>query len=143
MILGIGIDLCRISRIRRSVDRLGETWIEELFTTEEQTYCIGALDSGLAFACGFACKEACAKALGSGFANGVHPRDFVLSNKGGSWGIEFQGAARVRLKQMTPAHHMARCQVAVANLGEFLSCIIVIEAVPIPRALDTVRRLSA
>jgi phosphopantetheine--protein transferase-like protein len=65
VILGIGIDLCRIPRIRRSVERLGEAWLEELFATEERDRCAASLDSGLAFARGFACKEACAKALGA------------------------------------------------------------------------------
>lgn len=134
MILGVGIDLCHVPRIRRSVDRLGEAWIEEIFTAEERVYCVKALDSAHAFARGFACKEACGKALGSGFAKGVHPCDIILSSNGGSWDIGFQGAALRRLRQMTPADHTARSQIAVANLGEFLSCIVVIEAIPTPRA---------
>jgi holo-[acyl-carrier protein] synthase len=138
LILGVGIDLCHVRRIRRSVDRLGEAWIEEIFTAEERVYCVKALDSAHAFARGFACKEACGKALGSGFAKGVHPRDIILSSNGGSWDIGFQGAALRQLRQMTPAHHTARSQIAVADLGEFLSCIVVIEAIPTPPADGTV-----
>jgi holo-[acyl-carrier protein] synthase len=130
LILGVGIDLCHVPRIRRSVDRLGEAWVEEIFTAEERVNCIKALDSAQAFARGFACKEACGKALGSGFAKGVRPRDIILSSSGGSWDIAFQGAALRRLRRMTPAHHNAHSQVAVATVGEFLSCIVVIEAAP-------------
>jgi holo-[acyl-carrier protein] synthase len=142
LILGIGIDLCRIARVRHSVNRLGEAWIEALFAPEERIHCVEALDSAFTFACGFVCKEACAKALGRGFAKGVHPREIILSRNEESWNIAFQGAARVRLRRMTPAHHTARCQVALTNMGEFLSCIVVIEAIPTLRTDGTVRRLS-
>jgi holo-[acyl-carrier protein] synthase len=142
LILGVGIDLCRIARIRHSIDRLGEAWIEELFTPEERIHCVEALDSAFAFARGFVCKEACAKALGRGFTKGVHPSGIILSRNDESWDIAFQGAARRRLRQMTPAHHMPRCQVALTNMGEFLSCIVVIEAIPTLSTDGTVRRLS-
>lgn len=142
LILGIGIDLCCIARIQRSVDRLGGAWIEELFAGKERVQCVEALDGALAFARGFACKEACAKALGSGFAKGVHPRDIILSSRGGSWDIAFQGGARRRLRRITPPRHTARCRVTVVNTCEFLSCIVVIEAIPTARADGAVRRLS-
>lgn len=128
MILGIGIDLCHVGRIRRSVDRLGDAWVENLFSVEERIHCISAPDSALAFACGFVCKEACSKALGTGFAKGVSPRDITLSIKDGVWNVVFEGGARRRLRKITPAHHTPRCQAAATSLGEILSCIVVIEA---------------
>jgi holo-[acyl-carrier protein] synthase len=133
LILGIGIDLCRIARIRRSVDRLGEAWIEELFTAEEQTYCTGALDRGLAFACGFACKEACAKALGSGFADGVHPLDIVVTHDNGMWGVKVDGLTRKRLRTITPTGYTSSFRVVISTVETFVSCLVIIDAVQMCR----------
>lgn len=141
MILGVGIDICRTSRIRRSVDRLGETWIEELFTTEEQTYCTGALDSGLAFACGFACKEACAKALGSGFADGVHPLDIVVTHDNGMQGIKLHGLACKRLRTITPVGYTSSFRVVVSTVKPFVSCLVIIDAVRMRRGPQGLREV--
>jgi holo-[acyl-carrier protein] synthase len=43
MILGVGLDLCQIFRIERSLKRLGDDWIDEVFTADERSYASGAL----------------------------------------------------------------------------------------------------
>ena len=128
MILGIGIDLCRIARIRRSVDRLGDAWTEEVFTNAERDRCRAEPDSGLAFARAFACKEACAKALGTGFAKGVRPPDIILKASGGEATIQLEGKALKRLKRLTPRGQAALCHVTVAVADEFLTCTVIIDA---------------
>lgn len=130
MILGIGIDLCRISRIRRSVERLGEAWIEELFGTEERDRCAANVDSGLAFARGFACKEACAKALGTGFTSGIDPRDIALWEVDAGLLLRLNGGALARLQQMSPRNSVARGLATCTHMGDLMSCMVVLEASP-------------
>lgn len=128
MILGIGIDLCRISRIRRSVERLGEAWIEELFATEERDRCAASVDSGLVFARAFVCKEACAKALGTGFTAGVDPRDIAAWETAEGLTLKLYGVALTRLQQMSPPTCGVRCLVACTHVDDFASCMIILEA---------------
>ena len=132
MILGVGIDLCRIPRIRRSVERLGQAWIEELFTTKEGDRCAASTDSGLAFDRAFACKEACAKALGTGFTAGVDPRDIAVWEAEEGLTLKLCGVALTRLQQMSPPTYGARCLVTCTHIDDFMSCIVVLEATPLP-----------
>lgn len=72
MILGMGTDLCMISRIEKSVERFGDRFLKRVFTEAERAYAdrfTGAARMG-SYAKRWAAKEACAKALGTGFANG-------------------------------------------------------------------------
>ena len=82
MIIGLGIDIVEIDRIRRSLDRFGKRFIEKILHESE------AADLDLAdpvkaaqrVAARFAAKEAGAKALGTGFSAGIGPKDIrVLS----------------------------------------------------------------
>ena len=79
MILGSGIDLIEIQRIRRSLDRFGDRFLGHIYTSGEVAYCqarrIGAVES---FAARFAAKEAAAKALGTGIGRGVTWREFEV-----------------------------------------------------------------
>jgi holo-[acyl-carrier protein] synthase len=66
-ILGLGIDLVEISRIKESIDHLGQKFIQRLFSEKEQEYCNKYKDSLPHYAARFAAKEALVKALGCGF----------------------------------------------------------------------------
>lgn len=65
-ILGIGIDLVEIERIRKMLDRHGEHFIARVFTAGERQYCAGMADPAPFYAARFAAKEAVSKALGTG-----------------------------------------------------------------------------
>lgn len=129
MIVGIGADLCRIERIRRSLDHLGRPWIEELFTAKEAEWCSSAPDPGLKFATLFCCKEACAKALGTGFTNKVDARDIEFSP---SIEVVLHHGARARLKRLTPLDHSSQFQVSISNTDFFAMSVALLQAVPKP-----------
>jgi holo-[acyl-carrier protein] synthase len=133
VILGIGTDLCRVDRIRRSLNRFGDTWIEELFTTEERAWCLAKSDPGLLFAKAFCCKEACAKAMGTGFAKKVDPRDIELpglSSAASATPIILCGKARSRVRTMTPSGHESKFFVTISGDHLVVSAVVFIEAVP-------------
>jgi holo-[acyl-carrier protein] synthase len=71
MILGIGVDIVEIGRIRRVAERQKDRFLDRVFTEEEQRFCGGYRDPAPHFSARFAAKEALFKALGTGWAKGV------------------------------------------------------------------------
>ena len=69
MVVGIGIDLVEIHRMKKAVEN--PLFVQRVFTSAEQTYCISRGRQGAAsYAARFAAKEAVMKALGTGLAGG-------------------------------------------------------------------------
>lgn len=65
-VVGLGMDLCSISRIRAIVaGPRGERFVDRVYTAAERTLCEGRADSAPGFAARFAAKEALMKALGT------------------------------------------------------------------------------
>ncbi len=81
---GLGNDIIEISRIRLSIERHGQHFLNRLFTQKEQDYCYKFKDPVPHFAGRFAAKEAVAKALGTGFGADVSWHDIeILGNEQG------------------------------------------------------------
>lgn len=94
MIVGSGIDLVEIARIQQSMDRFGRRFLDRIFTTAEQAYCLGKRKAAESFAARFAAKEAAAKALGTGISHGVGWREIeVVRAPSGKPGLRFHGRA--------------------------------------------------
>lgn len=72
MIYGIGIDLVKIERIEKALQRWGERFQQKAFTAGEILYCTRKRNPSPSFAARFAAKEAFVKALGIGLRRGVH-----------------------------------------------------------------------
>lgn len=71
MICGIGVDLVRVDRLARALQRYGERFLRRVFTEREIAYCQGRARQGVyQFAQRFAAKEAFSKALGVGLREG-------------------------------------------------------------------------
>ncbi len=66
MILGIGIDVARVERIGRAVERFGQRFLDRCFTPYEQQLCLARPNPASALAMRFAAKEAFSKAVGLG-----------------------------------------------------------------------------
>lgn len=65
-VLGVGIDLVEVSRLKEAAERQGERFLNRIFTEEEQRYCNGKANAAQFYAARFAAKEAVAKAFGTG-----------------------------------------------------------------------------
>ena len=69
MVIGIGIDLVEIHRMKKAVEN--PLFVQRIFTSAEQAYCNSRGRQGTAsYAARFAAKEAVMKALGTGLAGG-------------------------------------------------------------------------
>jgi len=78
MIIGLGIDLCRIERVENFLARYGERFTNRCFTAAEIAHCTRYANSAEQFAGRIAAKEAASKALGTGWRRGVHWKCFEV-----------------------------------------------------------------
>ena len=79
MILGLGTDITDVPRIRASIARFGQHFLDRVYTPGEIAYCEARRKSAAeSFAARFAAKEAAAKALGTGISRGVAWREFEV-----------------------------------------------------------------
>lgn len=74
-VVGLGLDLVEVARIRALLERNGDRFKERVFTAGEIDYCDSCANAAIHYAARFAAKEAVAKALGTGFSEGVSWRD--------------------------------------------------------------------
>ena len=98
--LGIGVDLCAVSRMARAIEK--EHFFKRVFTENERAYLQsrGRAASQSAAAM-FAAKEAVAKALGTGFAQGVMPWQIEVTHEtSGKPGILLTGAAKEKFERL-------------------------------------------
>src|SRR5690242_15606977 len=105
MIVGTGIDIAEVPRIRQSIERFGDRFLQRIFTAGEIRYCDSKANRFERYAARFAAKEAAMKALGTGWNHGVRWRDIEVSRKPGSRPtITFHGKAAEIAARLGTAH---------------------------------------
>src|SRR5437868_12414466 len=80
MILGIGTDVTEVGRIRQSITRYGDRFLDRLYTEGERVYASSRANPAERYAARFAAKEAGMKAIGTGWKHGVRWQDFEVAN---------------------------------------------------------------
>ena len=80
MILGTGVDLAEVPRIRASIERFGARFVDRIYTRAEIAYVERKANRYERYAARFAAKEAGMKAIGTGWRGGVAWRDFEVAN---------------------------------------------------------------
>jgi len=94
MIVGTGIDIAEVPRIRQSIERFGDRFLRRIYTEGEIRYCDSKANRAERYAARFAAKEAAMKALGTGWSRGVRWRDCEVTRlPGGRPSISFHGKA--------------------------------------------------
>jgi holo-[acyl-carrier protein] synthase len=94
MIIGTGIDIAEVPRIRQSIERFGDRFLRRIYTAGEIRYCESKANRVERYAARFAAKEAAMKALGTGWSHGVRWRDCEVTRlPGGRPTITFHGRA--------------------------------------------------
>lgn len=94
MIVGSGVDLAEVDRIRSACERWGRRFIERVFTPAEIAYAERKRNRFERYAARFAAKEAGMKAIGTGWRRGVRWRDFEVANlPSGKPTLKFHGVA--------------------------------------------------
>ena len=80
MIIGLGIDICQISRVARFLERYGDRFTRRCFTPREIAHAEHYKHNAEQFAARIAAKEAASKALGTGWRRGVHWKNFEVDS---------------------------------------------------------------
>jgi len=80
MIVGTGVDLAEVPRIRASIERFGARFKDRIFTPAEVAYVERKANRYERYAARFAAKEAGMKAIGTGWKRGVTWHDFEVAN---------------------------------------------------------------
>ena len=131
MIVGIGSDLCNISRVEKTLERYGDRFIQRCFTQVEQRKSEGRAQRAASYAKRFAAKEACSKALGTGFRKGVFWKDMgVVNEPSGKPTMVLTGGARDRLHHLVPQGHTARIHLTITDDFPYAHAFVMIEALP-------------
>lgn len=100
MIIGTGVDIVEVFRMKDATDRWGDNFLTKVFTAREIRYCNSKRFSYQHFAARFAAKEAVVKAIGQPRKFPVKWTDIeILNDSEGKPMIEFRGDA-AKLKKM-------------------------------------------
>jgi len=101
MILGTGVDLAEVPRIRASIERFGAKFIGRIFTPAEIEYVERKANRFERYAARFAAKEAGMKAIGTGWKRGVRWQDFEVANlPSGKPTLQFHGVAATLARKL-------------------------------------------
>ena len=95
MIVGMGIDVAEVSRIREVMEAQKERFLHRVYTENEIHYCEQFKNKYERYAGRFAAKEAAMKALGTGWSRGVRWVDVeIVRQRGGRPTISLKGEAK-------------------------------------------------
>lgn len=99
-VIGIGIDVVEVDRIKSSIEEFSERFLNRVFTKSEREYCKKQKMPELHLAARFAAKEAIAKAFGTGIGKEVGWLDMeILRKESGEPEVQLRGDARGYARQ--------------------------------------------
>jgi holo-[acyl-carrier protein] synthase len=97
-VLGVGVDLTEVARIRSAHEKHGAAFLEKIFTPAEQALCLAKADPYPSLAARFAAKEAASKAFGTGIGAELSLTSIgVLNGEGGEPIVELDDKAKALL----------------------------------------------
>ena len=92
MVIGIGVDIAKVSRIEKAISSWGDKFIKRIFTANECNFIANRHSQASSFALHFAAKEAFSKAIGTGMREGIKWSDIeVFHCKSGKPGLKLYG----------------------------------------------------
>jgi len=124
MIVGVGTDLTEVGRIRESIGRFGDRFLDRIYTKGERSYCESKANAAERFAARFAAKEAGMKAIGTGWNFGVTWKDFeVVNEPSGRPKLVLQGVAR----QIATKLRVENVAISLTHTSEMAFAIVMLE----------------
>jgi holo-[acyl-carrier protein] synthase len=126
VILGLGLDVAEIPRIRDSLTRFGERFIRRVLT-EAEAAGMPEGDPAPYVAARFAAKEAAAKALGTGFAQGVTQTSIEVGNlPSGAPTLRLHGKAL----EIATAMGVQRMHISLTHGRDIAAATVILEGAP-------------
>jgi holo-[acyl-carrier protein] synthase len=126
VILGVGLDVVEVARIRRLVgtDAAEETarrFLARCFTDGERRFCDARADRATPYAARFAAKEAASKALGA--PAGIHWTDVEVLREAGAPGLRLSGVA----ERVARERGVTRIHLSITHDAGIAAAVVVLE----------------
>lgn len=132
MIIGVGTDICDITRIEKSLEKYGQRFKDKTFTEDEQAYCDAKSNPAMSYAKRFAAKEAVAKALATYNSGGLGWTDVSVKNDpSGRPNVVIKGTAEHRLNAILPNDHKAKIHLSLSDDYPYATAFAVVEAIAV------------
>jgi holo-[acyl-carrier protein] synthase len=125
LIIGCGIDLVRIERIEKIINRWGINFNSRIFTPLERDYCEKKKDNKFqSYAGKFAAKEALLKALGLGLRGGNWKEIEIRNNELGQPIIDTSG----KLKNIALTKGVKKYFITISHTKEYAIAQVILES---------------
>ena len=123
MILGIGIDMIEVDRVREKIDR-NVAFRDAVFSAEEIAWCEQQVNKSENYAARFAAKEAFLKATGHGLALGYELSKIeVINDESGRPSIRLGGV----YQQEASKNNWNHIHVTLSHLKQIACAVVIIE----------------
>ena len=127
MIFGIGVDVLEVARIKKTLARFGDHFVERLLMPAERAQLARTKRPERFIAMRFAAKEAIVKAMGTGFAHGIWIRDVgVVQNAWGKPEVAYSPGGDKLGRKFTSGGG----QVTLTYVAGLMGAVGVLEAAP-------------
>ena len=120
-----GTDIIEISRVKKSIEKMGNAFAQRVYTDREISYCDNKKASMYKrFAARFAAKEAFSKAAGTGIGEAVGWKDIeVLNDDMGRPYVAIYGKVEKLLKRLNARN----ISISLSHCNEYATAFVVIE----------------
>ena len=125
MIVGLGVDLAEVHRIRAAIEKHGRRFIDRVYTPAEIAYVESKANRFERYAARFAAKEAGMKAIGTGWKRGVRWQDFEVGNlPSGKPTLRFHGVAEEIARRLG----VSNVALSITHTAEQGMAIVILES---------------
>lgn len=123
--ISCGNDIIRISRVKDSIESVGETFLKRVYTDEEINYCESRrMCKFQSYAARFAAKEATYKAFAPVTSNEIEWRDIEVKRlENGKPYVELHG----KLKELAYEKKLKTMDLSLSHDGDYAMATVVIE----------------
>lgn len=121
MVIGIGIDIIEIDRIKDSIDKFGDSFLHKIYTEKEINYCNSKSNKYQHFAARFAAKEAVYKAFETGWEKSSTWQGIEITN-------EPNGMPVVKLNEKLASFLSdgKNLKISLSHSRDYVACVAII-----------------
>lgn len=135
IVVGIGVDLVKISRIEEMIDRWGARFLNRVFTPIEQAYCLRRKSPHIHLSARFAVKEATLKALGTGLRMGTRWTEIeTVNNPAGKPEVKVSG----RTRELAEAKNVLEILTSITHDHDYSIAQVVLQGSPSRTGQETI-----
>jgi holo-[acyl-carrier protein] synthase len=125
MILGTGVDVVDVERIRRVILRWGDKFLARMLTEDEKEYCYRHTDVSPFVASRIAAKESLFKAIGTGLVRGMTWREVeVVRDAKGNPSLAVHGVTLEKVQELGAKH----VHVSMSHSEHIAQAVVILES---------------